>query len=136
MRVNRQTRRDARKLVRLCLDEGDLNAARVRDVGRRVSESSHRGRFAILWEFQRLVKLESARRTAEIASAVPLQPELRERIIGNLGRLYAKRLQIHFVEKPELIGGVRVSVGSDVYDDSIRYRLSLLERSFSATNGW
>ena len=32
-----------------------------------------------------------------------------------------------FVPNPELIGGMRVTVGSDVYDGSIRNQLAALE---------
>ncbi len=135
MKVNRQTRRDARKLYRFCLENNELDSARAREVARQITASKHRGRVALLWEFHRLVRLESGRRTAEIASAVPLESDLREHITDDLQHLYGLRLQMRFVEKPELIGGVRVLVGSDVYDDSVRYRLAQLEKSFVATYG-
>jgi F-type H+-transporting ATPase subunit delta len=134
MKANRKTRRDARKLFRLCLDGGKLDSARARRV--EISRSKYRGHIALLWEFHRLVKLEWDRRSAEIASAVPLAHDLRERLTTDLEHVYGTDLQIRFVERPELIGGVRVLVGSDVYDDTIRHRLALLERSFSAVNGW
>ncbi|MFP5208971.1 MAG: F0F1 ATP synthase subunit delta [Acidobacteriota bacterium] len=135
MKGNRQIRRDAKKLFHLCLAEGELDVTRVLEVVGRISGSTYRGRVALLRELHRLVKPECDRRTAEIASAVPLPGDLRKRITSDLEHVYGLGLQIRFVEKPELIGGVRVMVGSDVYDDSIRYRLALLERSFSATNG-
>lgn len=136
MKVNRQSQRIATKLLRFCLDGGKLNSARARQVARRIVESRHRGRITILTAFQRLVRLDCAKRTAEIASAVALQNDLRERFAADLERLYGVDLQVQFVERPELIGGVRVSVGNDVYDDSIRYRLALLKRSISAGKGW
>ena len=35
-----------------------------------------------------------------------------------------------FVENPSLIGGMRVRVGSDVYDGSVKAGLVALEKSF------
>lgn len=136
MKTNRQTRFTARKLFRFCLVNGQLDEARARDVARKIVESRHRGYIPLLWQFRRLVKLECDRHSAEIASAVPLQSDLREHITADLEHVYGLGLAIRFVEKPELIGGVRVLVGSDVYDDSVRYRLGLLKKSFTTGNEW
>lgn len=136
MKVKRQTRCDARKLIRICVAKGEIDFPRARQVASGIAESDHRGRVELLWEFRRLVRLECERRSAEIASATPIQQELRERISANLEHLYGRGLQIHFVERPELIGGLCVLVGSDLYDDSVRHRLTLLGRSFSAADGW
>lgn len=136
MKANRQIRRDARKLFRFCFQEGRLDAIRARGVAEKIIESKHRGYVALLWQFHRLVKLECDRYSAEVASAAPLQRDLREAIAADLESLYGARLEIRFVENPELIGGVRVLVGNDVYDDSVRYRLTQLQKSFSVAGGW
>jgi F-type H+-transporting ATPase subunit delta len=136
MNANKRTRRDARRIFRYCLENGKVVPDRVREVAKTITESKSRGHIGLLWEFHRLVKLACDRRTAEISSAVPLQNDLRERITSELEHVYGVGLDLRFLEKPELIGGVRVLVGSDVYDDTIRHRLDLLERKFSAVNGW
>lgn len=136
MKTNRQTRREARKLFRFCLQNGKLDAARARETTRTIVKSKHRGYVALLWQFHRLVKLECLRHTAVITSAAPLENDLRERISLELEHLYGAGLDIRFVQNPELIGGVRVLVGSDVYDDSVRYRLARLQKSFSTASGW
>lgn len=136
MKVNRKTRCGARKLIRLCLHNGEFDFPRARQVASGIARSEHRGRVELLWEFHLLLKLECERRTAEIASATPLQEEIRERISVGLERMYGPGLQLHFVERPELIGGMSVLVGSDLYDDSVRFRLMLLERNFSVAGNW
>ncbi len=48
----------------------------------------------------------------------------------NLAKLYGSNLSYSFNENAELLGGMRVKVGSDVYDGSVRTRLAKLEESF------
>ena len=49
---------------------------------------------------------------------------------ANLARQYGPGLAISFAQSPDLIGGVRVRVGSDVYDASISARLAELAEAF------
>lgn len=136
MKANRRTRRDARKLFRLCQENGRLNASRVREVTRWIIERKFRRYMELLWCLHRLVKIECDRHTAEIASATPLQEDVRKRITAELEQLYGAGIETRFTENPELIGGLRVAVGSDVYDDSVRYRLAKLQETFSAAGSW
>lgn len=137
MRTTRRTKREAKELFRFCLVNGLLDQDRVRLVVRTVIASKRRGYMALLSQFQRLVKLKCDQHTAEVASAVPLAADLESRVNADLERLYGPGLDVRFVHSPELIGGMRVAVGSDVYDGSVRYRLALLNKSFSiaSTNG-
>ena len=72
----------------------------------------------------------SARRTARIESAVELPEELRTGIQTNLARRYGPGLSVSFARNADLIGGLRVQVGSDVYDGSVRARLAELAENF------
>jgi F-type H+-transporting ATPase subunit delta len=47
-----------------------------------------------------------------------------------LAQAYGPYVNTSFVENPSLIGGMRVKVGSDVYDGSVKAGLAALERSF------
>ena len=86
-----------------------------------------RGALAILSDFQRLVRLDSDRHSALVESATPLAPAMRDDIQAGLARVYGPGLEATFAENPALIGGMRITVGSDVYDDSVRARLAALE---------
>jgi F-type H+-transporting ATPase subunit delta len=44
--------------------------------------------------------------------------------------VYGPRLVTTFAESPALIGGMRIRVGSDVYDGSVKAGLTALEKSF------
>ncbi len=130
MKTTRQMKREATRLFRLCLVNGLLDEGRARQVLQRVIDDKRRGGLALLSHFKRLVKLEIARHVAEVQSAIPLDKEFRERVESGLTRIYGPGISASFVHNPELIGGVRIKVGSDVYDGSIRARLAALERSF------
>ena len=78
-------------------------------------------------DFQRLVRLDRDRHSALVESAEPLAGAVREGIEADLARIYGPGLDTSFQQNPALIGGLRIKVGSDVYDDSVRTRLAALE---------
>ncbi len=130
MKTSRQARREAVRLFRLCLEDGFLDEGRTRQVVQTVLKAKGRGNLAVLSHFLRLVKLEWTRHTAEVETAEPVPADLRARIQAGLERAYGPGIMASFVHNPGLIGGMRIKVGSDVYDGSVRGRLAGLERKF------
>jgi len=130
MKTSRQLKREAKRLFRLCLVNGLLDEGRTREVVQRVIADKRRGGLALLSHFQRLVKLDSARHTAEVQSAMPLPEDLRASVQAGLARAYGPGISASFAHNPGLIGGMRIKVGSDVYDGSVRARLAWLEKNF------
>jgi F-type H+-transporting ATPase subunit delta len=130
MKVKKQARLEAKRLYRFCLVNGLLDENRVRQVAQRIVALGDRECPAILTHFLRLVKLDRAAHTAIVESAVPLPAELQASIHAGLKRRYGPALAAEFSQRPELIGGVRVQVGCDVYDGSVRAKLAELARSF------
>lgn len=84
----------------------------------------------MLKHFRRLVTLERARHTANVESAAPLTTDLRTSIEVSLTGRYGWGLMTTFTQRPELIGGLRIQVGSDLYDSTVRTALLTLERRF------
>ena len=130
MMTTRQAKRDARQLWYLCSANGTIDEARARQVIDQVLASGHSGAPAILKQFLRLLRLDAARRTARVESAAPLAPEVRAAVEEGLERKYGRALTSTFVVDPGLIGGMRLTVGSDVYDGSVRAGLAALESRF------
>ena len=130
MKTSKQARRDAKQLIKACRVAGALDEAKVRQVVQQVIASKPRGYVAILSHFQRLVKLDLDQRTTRVESPVPLTEPQQGAIKSNLARRYAGDLIFDFVQNAELIGGLRVQVGSDVFDGSVQARLAELESSF------
>jgi F-type H+-transporting ATPase subunit delta len=128
MKTNRRTtRRAARRLFRLCLVDGMLDEARVRQVASRLAGSGRRGSLPILGDFARLVRLDRERSTAVIESAIPLPPDVRDGLNAGLARAFGPGGRARFVLNPALIAGLRIKVGSHLYDGSVRARLAALQ---------
>jgi F-type H+-transporting ATPase subunit delta len=130
MKITKQSRREAKELFRSCVVGGLLEENRVRQAVQQVLQTKPRGYLAILTHFLRLIKLDIERRTALVESAAPLASDLQTQIQTSLARTYGKGLEISFAQNHELIGGVRIKVGSDVYDGSVQGRLAELQESF------
>jgi F-type H+-transporting ATPase subunit delta len=130
MKITKQARREAKAIFKACTTDGMLNEPKVREAVAKIIEAKPRGYLAILSHFQRLVKLDIDRRTAQVESAQPLDKALQENVRANLGKLYGPGLQIHFGVNPALIAGLRIKVGSDVYDGSVQSRLQRLHEQF------
>jgi F-type H+-transporting ATPase subunit delta len=130
MKISKQARREAKELFRSSIVNGVLDENRVRQAVAKVAELKPRGYFEILSHFQRLVKLEVERRTAKVESAVALPPEIQSEVASRLNRIYGQGLNISFAQNPALLGGLRIKVGSDVYDGSVQARLENLVESF------
>jgi F-type H+-transporting ATPase subunit delta len=132
MKISKQSRREAKELFRAAHANDVLDENRVRDAVSELLARKPRGYVAILTQLERLVKLDIARRTARIESVVPLDAQAEGTLKAALSRRYGPGLQFRFGTNPGLIGGMRVQVGSDVYDGSVRARLDELENKFAA----
>ena len=130
MKISRKAKDEARQLYHLCTVSGHLDENRVRQVVQRVIAAKRRDGSAILAQFVRLVRLDCARHTAVIESAAPLSADVQAVIQASLTRRYGPGLAMTFSQRPALIGGVRVQVGCDVYDGSVRAGLAALEKRF------
>ena len=127
MTFSRKARRTARHLFRLCIVGGQLDPSRVRLIAARVARSGKRGSLAVLSGFQRMVRLNRDGRRAVVESAAALPQDLRTAVQADLTRRYGSGLETSFTENPALIGGMRIRVGSDVYDGSVRARLAAID---------
>jgi F-type H+-transporting ATPase subunit delta len=130
MKTTRRARREAKQLFRVCLVNGLLDEGRVRRVVQHIAAARRHECPAILSHFGRLVKLDLARHAATIESAVSLPADLQAAIEAGLRRRYGPGLTTAFAQRAALIAGMRIQVGCDVYDGSVRARLATLENNF------
>jgi F-type H+-transporting ATPase subunit delta len=130
MKISKQARRDAKDLFRATQVDGLLDENRARQVVDAVLSGKPRGYLSILSHFQRLVKLDTDRRTARVESFTNLDEREQAELKAALTRRYGKGLYFQFSQNPAMIGGMRVQVGSDVFDGSIRARLETLKNTF------
>lgn len=130
MRITKQIRRQARHLLRLCHTDGVLDEPRAQELLRRILEANPRGCLPLLAQFHRLLKLACAEHVATVETATPLSADESAGIRARLEHAYGPGLNVSFLLTPALVGGMRVTVGSDVYDGSIQARLAALEERF------
>jgi len=130
MKISKLAQREARQLFRSCSVNGILDEARVRQAINLLSELKPRGYVQILTRLHRLVKLDIAKRTVRVESAVTATPGQMAAIKSGLESHYGAGLEINYSVDPALIGGMRIQVGSDLYDGSVKTRLEKLQQSF------
>jgi F-type H+-transporting ATPase subunit delta len=130
MKTAKQAQRDARQLFRLCLVDGSFDEERARQVVQRLVDAARPGTFPVLSRFQRLVRIDRTKHSAGVTSAVPLAADTRALLEAGVARLYGPGIVTSFAEDPTLLGGVRLTVGSDVYDGTIKAGLAALAARF------
>jgi F-type H+-transporting ATPase subunit delta len=130
MKISKQAQRDARQLFRSCHVNGLLDESRVRQALSLLGTQKPRGYVEILSRLYRLVKLDREQHAAQVESATPLSVEAQAGVKNRLASIYGAGLALSFSENPSLIGGLRIRVGSDLYDGSVKTRLEKLEQSF------
>ena len=126
MKASKEAIRAARKLMRLSVKDGKLDLGTAQMMTRRIAEAKPRGYLGILSTYQRLLRLEVGKKHAVIESAAALGDDEGKGIADDLRRKYGDELTTEFKTNPELIGGLRIRVGSDVWDGSVRARLQNL----------
>jgi F-type H+-transporting ATPase subunit delta len=94
------------------------------------------GRLAALPEiaaqFQALVDAQSGVSQARIESAFPIDAAQWPEVVDALQKRFGRRLDATVVVRPDLIGGIRVVVGDEVLDTSVRARLEQMKVALTA----
>jgi len=130
MKISKLAQREARQMFRNCQVNGLLDENRVRQTVALLLAKKPHGYVEILSRLHRLVKLELERRAARVESATLLPADLQADVTRRIRQIYGPGADIAFSQNPALIGGLRVQVGSDLYDGTVRMRLEKLEQSF------
>ena len=128
MKLNKEVRQVGREMLRGSFTDGQLDRGRIASLVQSVIARKPRRYIDILHYYKRLLRLEIERRHAKIESATQLAPEAAIKVVEKLKKKYGADLTSEFVVDPTLLGGMRVSVGSDVWDGTIRTRLQRLEQ--------
>ncbi len=126
MKITKEARTLSRQMLRQSIADGRLDHARVRAVVTSTIAGKPRGYVGALRAFHRLLRLELAKRHATIESATPLDATSSSSLADNLRAKYGADLTTEFKTNPALIGGLRIALGSNVWDGSVRNRLDRL----------
>ncbi len=130
MKISKVANTAARRIFRLCQAGGRLDEAKLSNAVKSLARSQPRDYRGILSALKRLVRLEMERRRVIVESAGDLDQASRDRIISGLAVKYGVDLTFEFRTNPELLGGLKIRVGNDVFDGSVKGRLDRLAQAF------
>lgn len=127
MKLNKEIRQLSRKMLQASFTNGQLDSARIASLVDSVIRKKPRNYVSVLKNYKRLLRLEVEKRHATIETASEVDPAIRSEIVANLKSKYGDDLATDFHVDPQLLGGMRIRVGSDVWDGSVRNRLERLQ---------
>ena len=127
MRTTKEARKTSRQLLKLSFTDGRLDQQKVNKVVQSVLRERPRHYGEVLQDYQRLLRLEVAKRHAVVESASELNSTLSNLLITKLKARYGDDLTIEFKTNPTLLGGMRIKLGDDVWDGTVRNRLRTLQ---------
>lgn len=130
MKISKSATIAARRIFRASHSAGALDEAKLLATVRELTATQPRDFRAILHALKRLVRLDAARREVTVESATELDHASRERVAAGLAANYGTNLSFEYRVNPELLGGLKVRVGSDVFDGSVKGRLDRLAQAF------
>ncbi len=130
MKISKDAARDASRIFRLCASEGQLDEDKLRIAIDKIATRKPRDYRGILHALKRLIRLDVESRRALIESAVDLDTATRVTIEKNLSAEYGDQLTYTYRTDASLIGGIRIRVGNDVLDGSVKSRLDRLADAF------
>lgn len=129
MKASKVATSTARRIFRLCSENGQMNEAHLRTAISKLSTEKPRDYRGILQVLRRLIQAEVAKKQVTVESAATLDPNTAEQLATSLRQQYGQDLVFDFKTNPELLGGLKIRVGNDVFDGSVQSRLERLANS-------
>jgi F-type H+-transporting ATPase subunit delta len=128
MKINKEIRRLSRKMLRASFTDGQVDPGRIASLVDSLIQRKSRHYIDVLKNYRRLLRLELEKRRARVETASEVDPAISSELAANLKKKYGRDLTTEFVVNPQLLGGMRIRVGSDVWDGTVRNRLERLQQ--------
>lgn len=87
---------------------------------------------AVVEQFHVLANAAAGVADAQIFSAFPIEPAQLADVVATLEKRFGRKLEAHVQLEPALIGGIRVVVGDEVLDTSVKARLDRMKVALTA----
>ena len=130
MKLNKEIRQFSLEMLRASFTDAQLDNGKISTLVQSLITKKPRHYVDVLKYYKRLLRLEIEKRHARIESAMKLDPETSKQIVDRLKRKYGNDLTADFQVDPALLGGLRVRLGSNVWDGTLRNRLERLQQQF------
>ena len=128
MKINREIRQLSRAMLRASFTDGELDPGRIKSLVDSLIAKKPRHYIEVLKNYRRLLRLELEKRQARVETASEVDPATTSELVASLKKKYGSDLTTEFVVNPELLGGMRIRVGNDVWDGTVRNRLERLQQ--------
>ncbi len=127
MKINKEARRAARKLFKACFVNKRIEEQRIRSAVSAIATQKPRHYLEILTEIEKLASNEIQKFSLAIESATPLHENQLREIQSKIQARFPLLSTSSYRVNPKLIGGLRIKIGSNVWDGSVAARLQQLE---------
>ena len=126
MAADKQTKLLAKQLFKLSVVNGVVSPEQVAGVLGWVEKTSPRRPVALLKAYHHRIAVELAKSRAEVEHAGPVTDATLKQIEAAMTRKYSRAITASAKPNPKLLAGLRVRVGSDVYESSVAGQLAKL----------
>jgi len=128
MKISKDARKTARGLLALSIRDGKLDRDTVGTISDYLLSAKPRSYVQILKELARLIRLELSKCHVTVESAAPLEDAAAASILSDIKKRFSGDLTSDFCVNPALLGGLRIQVGNDVWDGTVKARLDQLKQ--------
>ena len=132
MKIPKEAQRTARQLLRATLRNGKVDGNYAQAAVTKILADKPRHYLALLTAYQRMLRLELEQRHAIVESAQTLSDSERSNVLSDLQKKYGDDITSEFRVNADLLGGIRVKLGSNVWDGTVKSRLDSLREKLSA----
>ncbi len=126
MRADKKTKALAKQLFRLSVAHGAVSPEQVAGVLGYIEKTAPRHPLALLKLYHRAIAIELAKSRALVEHAGPVTDATLRMIEDAMTRKYSRPVTATAQPNPKLLAGLRVRVGSDVYESSVSGQLAAL----------
>ena len=126
MRADKKTKALAKQLFKLSLVNGAISPEQVAGVLGYIEKNVPRQGLAVLKLYHRAIATEFAKSRALVEHAGPVADTTLKSIEAAMTKKYSRTVTAVARPNPKLLAGLRVRVGSDVYESSVAGQLAAL----------
>src|SRR3954463_12898822 len=129
MRADKKTKALAKQLFKLSLVNGAVSPEQVTGVLGYIEKNVTRGQLALLQLYQRAITAELAKSNAVVEHAGPVSEATLKSIEAAMTKKYSRAVAVPAKPNPKLLAGLRIRVGSDVYESTVAGQLANLSNA-------
>ncbi|MDB6114477.1 MAG: atpH [Lacunisphaera sp.] len=126
MRADKKTKALAKQLFKLSLVDGNVSPEQVAGVLGYIEKTAPRSALPLLKLYHRAISIEVAKSRALVEHAGPVSDATLRSIEAAMTKKYSRPVTATALPNPQLLAGLRIRVGSDVYESTVAGQLATL----------